>query len=197
MSKYLPTPETLRKLLRYEPETGLLFWRERSAEWFKDGSQTSLHNSAAWNGRYSNKEAFTSNHSSGYKHGQIFKKQHKAHRIAWALYYGVWPSNNIDHINGVRDDNRIENLRDVSMSQNSRNSAMSSNNTSGVCGVHLDKRCNKWVARIALGKNRKRLGSFENIQDAAAARKTAEIEHGFTERHGKPSITPETPPRRT
>lgn len=197
MKTELPSPELLRKLLRYDPDTGNLFWRNRDASFFETGKQTAMHNCAAWNGRYANTEAFTSIRNDGYKHGQIFNKTYKAHRIAWALYHGAWPKECIDHINGNPMDNRIKNLRDVSKSKNQRNAAMSSNNTSGVCGVNWDKRDNKWVARIALGNNRKRLGSFESIQDAAAARKIAEIEHGFTERHGKRSITPETQPRRT
>jgi uncharacterized protein (DUF433 family) len=44
----------------------------------------------------------------------------KAHRIAWVLHYGGWPDNVIDHINGVKTDNRIENLRDVPQSVNAK-----------------------------------------------------------------------------
>ena len=185
MPKDLPTPETLRKLLRYEPDTGKLFWRERSAECFKDGNHTALHSCAIWNSRYANTEAFTLNRSTGYKQGHILRVQCSAHRVAWAMYHGFWPKQHIDHINGIRHDNRIKNLRDVSMVQNARNSAKSSRNTSGVCGVSWAKRENKWSAQITLNYKKKHLGFFDDIEAAAVARKAAEIKFGFSERHGK------------
>lgn len=197
MTKELLSPEMLRKLLRYDPDTGKLFWIKRDPSFFKAGKQTAMHNCAAWNARYADTEAFTSIRDGGYKHGQIFSKSYKAHRIAWALHYGEWPKECIDHINGVTSDNRIKNLRDVSRSKNQRNASMSLNNTSGVCGVYWCKRSKKWIARIEVQNARKYLGSFQSIQDASAARRAAEMKHGFTERHGKQSTTPETQPRRT
>jgi len=75
MTKPIPTPEMLRKLLRYDPETGKLFWRERPVEMFADTGRGGSKGSAArWNGRFSGKEAFTAISGSGYLTGGIFSK---------------------------------------------------------------------------------------------------------------------------
>lgn len=183
MTDELPPTELLRKLLRYEPETGKLFWKERSVDMFSDGKQTAEHNCASWNEKYAGKEAFTAG-DRGYKQGLILGRNYKAHRVIWALVNGEWPDN-IDHINGIRDDNRIDNLRSVSQAENNRNAKRRSNNTSGVCGVHWYKRGNKWVAQIRADGNIKHLGYFTDFDDAVAARKEAEIEHGYHENHGR------------
>jgi len=60
-------------------------------------------------------------HSDGYLTIQINGKSYKAHRLAWHYHYNKWPSGQIDHINGIKNDNRIENLRDVTSSENSKN----------------------------------------------------------------------------
>ena len=197
MKKNLLSPETLRKLLRYEPETGKLFWRVRDQSFFEDGKNTATHNCAAWNRRYAETEALTAINDQGYRIGSIFNKSYRAHRVAWAMHYGTWPDQEIDHTNGNRLDNKIENLRCVSSTENSRNKAIHKNNTSGVCGVYFCKRDKKWAAVIYLSNNQKKfLGRFQSIQDAHAARKDAEKKYGFSERHGKQLTTSETAPRR-
>jgi hypothetical protein len=127
---------------------------------------------------------FTTKDGNGYLCGRFEKIQLLAHRVSWALYYGEWPSNQIDHINGIRDDNRIENLRDVSHQQNGRNQKRHSTNTSGVCGVRWDSCRSKWRARIRIGSYHKHLGYYDTIEDAEKARKNAEVLAGFSERHG-------------
>ena len=72
-----------------------------------------------------------------------------AHRVAWAIYYGVWPTGMIDHINGDGLDNRICNLRDVTHKENARNSRRKATNKSGCSGVMRDKHKKKWVAQSA------------------------------------------------
>lgn len=184
MKDELPPPELLRKLLRYEPKTGELYWHERTPDLFADGGHTAEHTCAKWNSRYAGKEAFTSLNTCGYKHGQIFGKMHRAHRIIWAIVYGEWPDH-IDHINGVRVDNRIENLRSVSNKENSRNRRRQSNNTSGVCGVCWNKAANKWMVQIMVDKNQKHLGYFVDFDEAIAARKDAEAKYNFHPNHGR------------
>lgn len=184
MSKDLPNPDLLRQVLRYEPETGKLYWKERSVDMFTDGKQTAEHNCASWNNRFANKEAFTAFDSYGYKHGKIFGRKHKAHRVIWAIVHDEWPDN-IDHINGICDDNRIENLRSVSHAENLRNQKRPSTNTSGVVGVHWANREKKWNAYISIDRCRKSLGYFTYFDEAVAARKKAEIKHGFHHNHGR------------
>lgn len=180
----LPTPEELRKLLRYEPDTGKLFWRARSVALFSStGRRSANHACALWNSRFAGKEAFTADDGGGYKSGGIFCRLHRAHRVIWALHHDEWPTHEIDHINGVKDDNRIVNLRDVSHIENSRNTRRSSNNTSGHMGVGWNKARGKWEARIKVGRQIY-LGLFDVFEDAVAARKAAEIKYGFHENHG-------------
>ena len=103
-------------------------------------------------------------------------KQIRLHRLAMFLLTGSLPDQ-VDHINGVRDDNREVNLRACTASQNMQNHGVSKNNTSGVSGVHWHKRTRKWYARIAFQGKRVFLGDFASLEDAAEARKQAEIKY--------------------
>jgi len=105
-----------------------------------------------------------------------------AHRLAWLYVYGYMPDF-IDHINGVRCDNRIENLRDVTFQENARNMRIFKNNTSGVCGVNKIKSGN-WRARIGVGGKYKSIGCFKYKWDAICARKSAENKYGYHDNHG-------------
>ena len=72
-------------------------------------------------------------------------RPYKAHRLAWLYVHGYFPReerNQLDHIDGNRSNNRIENLRESSYAENNKNQGMKSNNTSGVNGVHLSERTN-------------------------------------------------------
>lgn len=177
--KDLPPPELLRKLLRYDPETGKLFWLNRPL-----GLCASKRAQNTWNTKFSGKEAFKAKKGSGYLTGAIFDRTFLAHRIIWAISTGAWPVGEIDHINGVRSDNSIENLREVTRSENSRNMKKYSCNTSGVNGVSWNRQAKKWVALIKAGGRQEHLGYFDNIADAAEARRAAEAGLGFTDRHG-------------
>jgi hypothetical protein len=117
----------------------------------------------------------------GYKQVGLGGRNYRAHVLAWFLYHGVWPDKELDHINGVRDDNRIANLRLATPRQQVINRKNQANNTSGCTGVHWDKSQRKWTAQIRLpGKHNKFLGRFDTKEEAIAARKTAEDEYGFT-----------------
>ena len=183
MTKSLPTPELLRKLLRYEAG-GKLFWRARTPDMFADGNYTAERSCNNWNARLAGKEAFASD-CSGYRHGAIFCRPLYAHRVIWAMETGAWPEFEIDHINGVRDDNRIENLRGVTRQDNGKNMKMPCTNTSGHMGVYWDNARGKWVAYIKVRRVKIHLGYFSDKSDAIDARKSAEIEHGFHENHGR------------
>lgn len=93
--------------------------------------------------------------------------------------------NDIDHINGNTQDNRLINLREVSHSENVKNARRRNDNTSGVSGVHWEKRRNKWRAYIKVANRRKYLGYFENFTDAVAARRAAEKLYNFHPNHGR------------
>lgn len=87
------------------------------------------------------------------------------------------PEQEVDHINHIPYDNRKENLRIVSRSQNQMNTMTSTRNTSGVKGVHWDKDMNKWRVRITVDGKRISLGFYSDINEAAKARKEAEIKY--------------------
>lgn len=179
------TAEFLTEILIYDKDSGILRWKQRPLEMFK-----SANAGRTWNTRFSGAEALCCPNGNGYFHGRILGIGFLAHKVAWAIHYGQWPSFEIDHINGKRTDNSIQNLRDVSSSQNRRNSAFRSDNTSGFCGVYWDKDLQKW--RSAMGMNGKsiHIGVYENIQDAADARVLFQKNAGFSDRHGlKLSLT--------
>jgi hypothetical protein len=169
------TPEICRQLLRYEPETGKLFWRERGSEWFSESKNRwgGVHSAASraqtWNARYAGTEAFTASGDDGYLRGAILGKSQLAHRIVWAVAYGVWPSNEVDHVNMDRADNRISNLREADHSENNRNRSVQSNNTSGRKCVSWHKRAGKWRAHIVLHGKQRHLGLFATADEAYAA----------------------------
>jgi hypothetical protein len=179
-------PETLRKLLRYEPATGKLFWRDRPPEMFNSSKNCSADAVArGWNTQHAGKEAFTSTTCFGYRQGSILCKRHDAHRLIWALHYGEWPKGHIDHVNGIRDDNRIANLRDVSRTDNQRNMKRPITNKSGVMGVYVHTPTGAWRAQIMVNRKNVHIGVFTDFNDAVAARKAAEVAYGFHDNHGR------------
>lgn len=109
---------------------------------------------------------------------------YKAHRLAWLYIYGEWPSDQIDHINHIRTDNRIKNLRDASSYENSKNQSIPKNNTSGVLGVGWNKLGRKWRSNISVNGKRLHLGCFDYFIVACAVRKEAELEYEYHENHG-------------
>jgi hypothetical protein len=183
--KQLPPPELLRQLLRYETDTGKLYWRERTPDMFSDQKHSAEHICNAWNSRFSGKEAFTATDSHGYKHGGLLGRQHLAHRAIWAMLHDEWPSGQIDHINGIRTDNRASNLRGVTNQENSANRKLPKNNKSGQIGVLFRHQLQKWQAVIRVNGTLISLGVFVQKTDAILARKKAEAKYGFHPNHGR------------
>jgi hypothetical protein len=145
----------LKSLLSYEPNTGAIQWVAKGK------------------GRIKKKEAGTLLHS-GYVGICIGPKRFQSHRIAWALHHGSWPKDQIDHINGIKTDNRICNLREASNSQNGKNLGLSKANISGVKGVSFEKYTNRWKASIRVNGKMISIGRFDKIENAIEARKIAE-----------------------
>lgn len=172
-------------LLKYDSETGKLYWLERPVEMFADGGHLAQHNCDKWNAKHCGKEAFYSRDGRGYLHGAIFGKIYSTHRVIWLFEKGEWPKLNIDHINGDKTDNRIENLRDVSTAENAKNTRRSSLNKSGVSGVSWYKASGMWRARIRDCGKEIHLGHFTDKESAVAARKKAEKDRGYHPNHGR------------
>ena len=117
-------------------------------------------------------------HKTGYRHVTWMGKIHKVHRLIFLLEHGYLPKE-IDHINGDRQDNRIENLREVSRSENQFNKAMCSNNTSGFRGVNWHKHSKSWVVRVCTKGKTKILGYFKDLELAGlVADEARNLYHG-------------------
>jgi len=165
----LPTPEQLRQLLRYEPETGKLFWLQRGPEWFSDGKQGAVRHCNAWNGRFAGKEAFTANHNQGYKDGHVNSCHLLAHRVIWAIVTGAWPEGDIDHDDTDKANNRWGNLRPATSAQNMQNKGVRKDSSTGLKGVRFHKPTGKFIASIRANHKGYYLGLFDLAKDAKAA----------------------------
>ncbi|EOV3349167.1 HNH endonuclease [Edwardsiella piscicida] len=152
----------------YDPHTGILKWK-------KDTGKKRMVGKIA--GHQDTK---------GYLAVGCFDKDHRVHRIAWEMSHGKIPDGmQVDHINGIKSDNRLSNLRLVYHQENQRNMAIPKSNNSGVLGVSWDARSGKWRAKIMINRKTVHLGRFPSIELAAKARKEAEIRYGFHENHGR------------
>lgn len=153
MSSKLSANELMAQL-HYDPETGIFTRKVIKASRFAK----------------SQGESIGSLNDSGYVVISVNSKPQRAHRLAWLYMTGNWPSGEIDHINGVRTDNRWGNLRDVATRVNAQNkrSAMSHSKT-GLLGASWNKRDERFVSRIKAGKKYLSLGGFDTAEQAHAA----------------------------
>lgn len=147
------TQSRLKELLDYDPETGVFRWK------------------VARGGR-ANKVGAVAGATSGggYRQICIDYTYHKSHRLAFLWMTGAWPEHEVDHINGVRDDNRWVNLRHATRHENVRNiGPHRANNTSGFIGVSWNKGRGRWSASIGLNSRVRCIGYFPTPELAHAA----------------------------
>lgn len=152
----LPTIESLSEFFRYE--CGQLIWIKKPHRGVAVGAVAG----------YSD--------PSGYINVTLRRRTIGAHRVIWALHNGRWPVGDIDHINMVKNDNRIENLRECSRSENKYNVGKQRDNKSGFKGVDWVKKDKKWRVRISVRGEVRALGYFDDpelggLVYAEAARK--------------------------
>lgn len=146
------TQERLFEVLYYNKNSGVFVWN------------ISPNNSTYAGTEAGNIDAY------GYLVTSIDNKRYKLHRLAWLYEYGEMPKNQIDHINGIKTDNRIENLRDVNGFVNQQNRrVIQKNNNSGYTGVCFVKNRNKWMAQIKVENKFKYLGLYETAELANEA----------------------------
>jgi hypothetical protein len=154
----LMTAEHLKSLVRYEPETGEFFWKARSGKSAGHTKPNQPLHAHKWD---------------GYAKLTIEKRIYRAHRLAWLYTKGEWPPKAmvIDHINGIRDDNRLSNLRLATRQQNSFNRPGAKKRASSHKGVYRT-RSGKWEAKITLN-----LGCFDTEEEAVHAFKKAALQY--------------------
>ena len=151
------TAERVREVLDYEPETGILTWKAPL--------------------KFSSRKAGTvagSKNDQGYVTIKVDNVLYRAHRLAWLYMHGEWPDNEVDHRNGIRDDNRMANLRDVSCQVNSQNQlrakrlAVPSPFSTGLLGTYFNRRRQLFIARIQdpVTRKQKNLGAYATAAEA-------------------------------
>jgi hypothetical protein len=167
-------------LLAYNKENGEFRWLPRELVAGKSPKMI-----AEWNRRNAGNLVCTKIDHYGYATISLYRKRYTAHRIAWAIIHERWPEGEIDHINGVKSDNRYANLRCVNRSESMRNMPIKRTNTSGANGVSMDKKTGKWRVNIRANGRLLHLGSFVSFADAVRARSLANMEHGYHPNHGR------------
>lgn len=171
--RIMPSQDELRKILRYDPYSGHLYWLPRPDSMFSTTKAANI-----WNKRYANKEALSALDKDGYKYGCVFGRKYRSHRIIWMIMTGSTPKEQIDHINCIKIDNRWSNLREATCSENMRNKRIQPRNTSGYKGAYLHKASGKWISRITINKNVIYLGQYDCPIDAHNAYiEAAKIHH--------------------
>jgi hypothetical protein len=155
--------EQIREIKRYlRYEDGKVFWKENRGAKTKKGDRAGSLN------------------STGYRQIQLNYRSYCEHRIIWLLVHGVWPDNHLDHINGDRLDNRIENLRDVTHRDNLRAFRKPTRGASSQYrGVSWHKQKNQWCAEITFNGKSTFIGLFKCEVAAAEAWDAAAMAHGY------------------
>lgn len=154
--------EELRALLDYDPETGVFVWRPQPKRKFGKQPASGVAGKLT---------------VQGYLCVHVYRKSYPAHRLAWLHYYGEWPKQSIDHINGQRDDNRIANLRDVAAKVNNENRHRPRKDSrSGILGVNAYPN-GRFTASIKYGGKQHHLGTFGTASEAQAAYLVAKAKH--------------------
>lgn len=121
----------------------------------------------------------------GYFQVRFMNKIYLTHRVVWEMFNGQIPDGmQIDHVNHIRNDNRIENLRMVTKIDNGKNLTKKTNNTSGFTGVSWSKRKGKWRAQIMVDRKNINIGYFSDFESAVAARLNFNDRYGFHRNHG-------------
>lgn len=154
------TQDELKKVLDYDPNTGIFRWKIKNTRTYI-GMVAGFKN------------------DNGYISIGVKRKWRGAHRLAWLYVHGYMPESDIDHINRDRTDNRISNLREASRSCNVRNSDVSITNKSGIKGVFWNKRLESWQVYIGIHGEIHYLGVHKDKIEAVCHRYAAEQCLGF------------------
>lgn len=161
--------QTLLEYLKYNETKGEFTWIKRP------NKNIHLHTRAG------------TKNSAGYRVISLFGKRYLEHRLAWFYVHGEMPEHEIDHINQIRDDNRISNLRQVTRSENQRNKTRKDSRVDEV-GIWWCRRRKRYIAEITLNGKKVYQKSFKDIDEAIQQRKAKALELGFHDNHGKTQV---------
>ena len=139
--------EDLVNILEYCPDTGIFKWKVQKGSYKPGDCAGGIPK------------------SNGYLYIGINGTRYLAHRLAWFYCFKEWPVQDIDHINRIRADNRLDNLREVSRSVNLRNREATS--STGYKNVY--KNGSKFWARVWINYIPNYLGTFDTVEEANAA----------------------------
>jgi len=153
MAKQILTREYLMDRLAYDPNTGEFTHKHNFGDRYHVGDRADTPGHAALK---------------GYRLINLLNQKFLAHRVAWMYINGEFPSLYVDHINGRREDNRIDNLRLVDLKTNIENQrSASKRNKLGVLGVHSHQ--GKFRASITVDRKRVHIGMYDTADAAHAA----------------------------
>lgn len=141
----------VKEMLDYSPDTGVFVWIKTMSRRVGSGDVAGCIN------------------HDGYVVIGANGKSYKAHRLAWLYVYGFNPTGVIDHINRIKNDNRIINLRDINVGENCKNRGVRSDNKSGIPGVWWNKKREKWECYKTIEGKRKHIGYFPLKEQAIIA----------------------------
>lgn len=151
----------------YDPEEGVLRWKVSTGKRSKVGQIAGSLNAR------------------GYVQIRVKGVSALAHRVIWEMLHGsIDESLCIDHINHIRDDNRLVNLRLITPQENDKNKPKFKRNKSGQTGVSYHKRDRRWIACIGVEGKLVHLGYFDSFDKAVFARKEAERFYGYHPNNG-------------
>lgn len=159
------TQALIHEYLDYNPLTGELTWIKKPSKKINKNTRAGVLK------------------SSGYRQISFMGKSYPEHRLIWFYMHGKFPDEHLDHINQIRDDNRLSNLREVTISENARNRSRHESRVDEV-GIWWCKRRKRYIAEITLKGKKVYQKSFDNIEQAILERKAKAIELGFHENHG-------------
>lgn len=180
--KRYPSKEEIEDVLEYNSCLGILVWKIRPESHFINGTACKK-----WNTRYSGRPAGSVSGTDGYLYIRINKNRYLSHRLVMILALGDRFDHDleVDHKNGERLVNKVENLRLVTIGENRKNSQLSSKNTSGHVGVHFCRRSKRWIAKVQVNGRHIHIGAFVEKASAALAAETARQMYGFSDTHGR------------
>jgi hypothetical protein len=151
------TADDVRRALRYNKRTGVFTWRAPASTRLKPGDEAGYLD------------------SNGYRKIRIGYVKYCAHRLAWLYVTGAWPAALVDHINGNPSDNRWKNLREADHSTNGANQRRQ-RGRERPRGVYLSAAKGRFTAELKVRGEKRYLGSFATIEQAAEARLAASLE---------------------